>query len=133
MTTGYKSQVATGPDINTRAATTEKGTPPFLHLELAPPKSSAMLYPGSVSFPVQPLFKKKVMIKNLTKREKEIAELVAKGKSNEGIAIELNKKASSIRTCLKTIYSKLFIDTDERINKRVILSIMVKEESEGKE
>ncbi len=72
------------------------------------------------------------MIKNLTKREKEIAELVAKGKSNKGIAIELNKKESSIRTCLKTIYSKLFIDTDERINKRVILSLIVKEELEGK-
>ena len=67
------------------------------------------------------------IINNLTKREKEIAELVAKGKSNKGIAIELNKKASSIRTCLKSIYSKLYIDDDERINKRVILSLMTKE------
>ena len=71
-------------------------------------------------------------MKVLTFRENEIAELVAKGKSNKGIAIELNKKASSIRTCLKIIYSKLFIDDDERINKRVMLSIKIRGINEPK-
>ena len=66
------------------------------------------------------------MNKDLTKSEKEIAELVAKEKSNKGIALELNKSPSSIRTCLKNIYSKLLIEDDEQINKRVILCLMVK-------
>lgn len=68
------------------------------------------------------------MNKDLTKREKEIAELVAKGKSNKGIALELYKSPSLIRTCLKNIYSKLLIEDDEQINKRVILCLMVRGE-----
>jgi len=59
----------------------------------------------------------------LTFRENEIAKLVAKGKSNKGIAIELNIKETSVRSSLKIIYSKLFISDDKRINKRVTLAL----------
>ena len=65
---------------------------------------------------------------NLTKREEEMANLLAEGKSNKGIATKLNVKATYVRTYLKNIYSKLSIDDCEQINKRVMLSIKMRQE-----
>lgn len=63
---------------------------------------------------------------DLTEWERKIAELVARGKSNKGIAIELGVNKDSIQQRLKTIYSKYFIENDERINKRVVLALKIK-------
>lgn len=66
------------------------------------------------------------MKRDLTKREREIAELVAEGKSNIAIATELDISKNTIRIHLKSIYSKWFIEDDERINKRVVLALRMK-------
>lgn len=63
---------------------------------------------------------------DLTEWERKIAELVARGKSNKGVAAELGIDRNSVRRCLKTIYSKYFIESDERVSKRVTLALKIK-------
>lgn len=65
---------------------------------------------------------------DLTEWERKIAGLVARGRSNKGIAAELNIAIDTVRQCLRTIYSKYLIEGDERISKRVVLALKIKAE-----
>lgn len=73
------------------------------------------------------------MIDDLTEGEKKIVELVARGRSNKGIAAELGISKDSIRQRLRTIYSKYLIEGDEQINKRVVLALKIKATEKEKE
>ncbi len=69
----------------------------------------------------------KNMKRDLTEREEEIAGMIADGLSNMAIAAELDISKNTIRIHTKSIYIKLSIKDDERINKRVMLALKIKE------
>jgi DNA-binding NarL/FixJ family response regulator len=59
---------------------------------------------------------------NLTKREKEVIELIAEGRSNASIAKELHRSMGAVRSRIKNIYIKLNIDGNQ-YNKRLKLAL----------
>ena len=59
----------------------------------------------------------------LSKREKEVAKLVAQGKSNAVIAAKLYISEDTLRSHLKAIYSKMDIEDAEQVSKRVMLAL----------
>lgn len=56
------------------------------------------------------------LIKTLTKRQKEVYDLILQGKSNKQITTELFIEASTLKTHINQIYKKLNIRTRKELN-----------------
>lgn len=61
------------------------------------------------------------ILQSLSRREKQVVELVAQGYTNESIAVRLSIKEVTVVQMLVRVYSYLSIDLDR--NKRVMLSL----------
>ena len=65
----------------------------------------------------------------LSKREKEVMALIAKGRSNKSIAEELSISVNTIRVYLKNLYIELNID-GTKYDKRLKLALLGQEQKE---
>ena len=65
----------------------------------------------------------------LSKREKEVMALIAKGRSNKSIAEELSISVNTIRVYLKNLYIELNID-GTKYDKRLKLALLEQEQKE---
>ena len=68
------------------------------------------------------------MSHDLTKKEAEVLGLMATGLSNQGIAEQLGIQRGSVDTHATVIYSKLMVDEDEAIERRVSAVLWWQEE-----
>ena len=68
------------------------------------------------------------MSHKLTKKETEVLGLMATGLTNAGIAEKLGIQRGSVDTHATVIYSKLMVDEDEAIDRRVSAVLRWQEE-----
>ena len=88
------------------------------------------LYPALMSHIVKKMTSlhhesKSEVLEHLTKREQEVAQLVARGESNKDIASDLSISLNTVKLHLAAIFHKL------HIKNRVSLAVMVDEGSQG--
>jgi ATP/maltotriose-dependent transcriptional regulator MalT len=71
-------------------------------------------------------------LQDLTKQEKIVAEMIARGMTRKAIAEELFISPATVATYMTNIYQKLFIENTQPVGKRAQLTeIIRKEESEN--
>lgn len=64
------------------------------------------------------------LIDRLTPREREVLELLAQGRSNNGIAGALTLSASAVAKHINAIFTKLDISPAQRDNRRVLAALL---------
>lgn len=65
---------------------------------------------------------KAIQLKPLGAREREIAQMVARGMTDQAIADELNIGKTTVVTTLTKVYSKLSLGRGTGVNSRVLLA-----------
>jgi DNA-binding NarL/FixJ family response regulator len=59
------------------------------------------------------------LIDELTAREREILRLIAEGRSNAAISVELVLSGKTVETHIRNLYAKLDLDASEGCHRRV--------------
>jgi DNA-binding NarL/FixJ family response regulator len=63
-------------------------------------------------------------MEELTRREREVMRLIARGQSNQAIALQLHLSVRTVESHIASIFLKFGLADDEGVNRRVVAAVL---------